>query len=57
VSTETLELILEPADNQRLANLCGEFNGNLQQIEQRLQVEIANRGNQFNVSGTAEAFH
>jgi len=55
VSTETVELILEPADNQRLANLCGEFNGNLQQIEQRLQVEIANRGNQFNVTGTAEA--
>ena len=55
MSTETVELILEPADNQRLANLCGEFNGNLQQIEQRLQVEIANRGNQFNVTGTAEA--
>jgi len=55
VSTETVELILEPADNQRLANLCGEFNGNLQQIEQRLQVEIANRGNQFNVTGTVEA--
>jgi len=55
VSTETVELILEPADNQRLANLCGECNGNLQQIEQRLQVEIANRGNQFNVSGTVEA--
>jgi len=55
VSTETVELILEPADNQRLANLCGEFNGNLQQIEQRLQVEIANRGNQSNVTGTTEA--
>jgi len=55
VSKETVELILEPADNQRLANLCGEFNGNLQQIEQRLQVEIANRGNQFNVTGAAEA--
>ncbi len=55
MSTETVELILEPADNQRLANLCGEFNGNLQQIEQRLQVEIANRGNQFNVTGTTEA--
>jgi len=55
VSTETVKLILGPADNQRLANLCGEFNGNLQQIEQRLQVEIANRGNQFNVTGTAEA--
>ncbi|MBE0470433.1 MAG: PhoH family protein [Methyloprofundus sp.] len=55
MSKETVELILEPADNQRLANLCGEFNGNLQQIEQRLQVEIANRGNQFNVTGAAEA--
>jgi len=55
VSTETVELILEPADNQRLANLCGEFNGNLQQIEQRLQVEIASRGSQFKVTGTAEA--
>ncbi|MCF7971375.1 MAG: PhoH family protein [Methylococcaceae bacterium] len=55
MSTETVELILEPADNQRLANLCGEFNGNLQQIEQRLQVGIANRGNQFNITGTAEA--
>ena len=55
MSTETVELILEPADNQRLANLCGEFNANLQQIEQRLQVEIANRGNQFNITGTAEA--
>ncbi|MDF1582267.1 MAG: PhoH family protein [Methyloprofundus sp.] len=55
MSKETVELILEPSDNQRLANLCGEFNGNLQQIEQRLQVEIANRGNQFNVTGAAEA--
>jgi len=55
VSTETVELILEPSDNERLANLCGEFNGNLQQIEQRLKVEIANRGNQFNVTGTVEA--
>mgnify|MGYP000320632422 FL=1 len=55
MSTETVELILEPADNQRLANLCGEFNGNLQQIEQRLQVEIASRGSQFKVTGTAEA--
>ncbi len=55
MSTETVELILEPSDNERLANLCGEFNGNLQQIEQRLKVEIANRGNQFNVTGTVEA--
>jgi phosphate starvation-inducible PhoH-like protein len=52
---EALELILEPADNQRLANLCGQFNSHLQQIESRLNVEIANRGNQFKITGLAQA--
>jgi phosphate starvation-inducible PhoH-like protein len=44
---------LEPADNQRLANLCGQFNEHLRLIEQRLGVEINNRGNQFTVVGDA----
>ncbi|BCG64839.1 MAG: phosphate starvation-inducible protein PhoH and related proteins [Methyloprofundus sp.] len=52
---EVLELTLEPADNQRLANLCGQFNSHLQQIESRLNVEIANRGNQFKITGLAQA--
>ncbi len=52
---EILELTLEPADNQRLANLCGQFNAHLQQIERRLNVEIANRGNQFKITGLAQA--
>jgi len=43
--------LLEPADNQRLANMCGQFDANLRQIEQRLGVEINNRGNVFNVIG------
>ena len=51
---QTLKLILTPADNTRLANLCGQFDGNLRQIEKRLGVEIANRGNQFNLSGSAQ---
>jgi len=55
VSREILELTLEPADNQRLANVCGQFNRHLQQIEQRLNVEIANRGNQFTITGLAKA--
>ncbi|MDH5323903.1 MAG: PhoH family protein [Gammaproteobacteria bacterium] len=42
---------LEPDDNDRLANLCGEFDTHLRQIESRLGVEINNRGNSFNVIG------
>ena len=51
MSSETLEFTLEPSDNQRLANVCGQFNRHLHQIEQRLNVEIANRGNQFIITG------
>ncbi|MGI9331846.1 MAG: PhoH family protein [Gammaproteobacteria bacterium] len=42
---------MEPADNDRLANLCGPFDQHLRQIEQRLGVEIHNRGNAFRVLG------
>lgn len=51
----TQELILLPADNHRLSNFCGQFDSHLRQIEQRLKVEIANRGNKFNISGFSEA--
>jgi phosphate starvation-inducible protein PhoH and related proteins len=45
------EISLVPADNARLSNFCGHLNSHLKQIESRLQVEIANRGNQFKVTG------
>ncbi len=45
------DVVLEPADNDRLANLCGQFDEHLRQIELRLDVEIASRGNQFRVTG------
>jgi phosphate starvation-inducible PhoH-like protein len=45
------DLVLEPADNKRLANLCGQFDEHLRQIERRLDVEIASRGNRFRVTG------
>lgn len=46
-----LELTLEPADNQRLASLCGQFDEHLRHLERRLGVEIKNRGNHFQVIG------
>jgi phosphate starvation-inducible PhoH-like protein len=51
----SVDFSLEPADNARLANLCGQFDENLRQLEQRLGIEINNRGNQFRVIGPAES--
>lgn len=51
---EKLEFQLDPADNARLANLCGRLDEHIKQIEGHLGVEIANRGNQFRVSGPAQ---
>jgi phosphate starvation-inducible PhoH-like protein len=48
-------LILEPEDNERLANLCGPFDEHLREVELRVGVEIANRGNLFRLSGAPEA--
>ncbi|MGM8227180.1 PhoH family protein [Cellvibrio sp. ARAG 10.3] len=47
----TRQLTLEPDDSRRLANLCGQFGQHLRQIEQRLNVEIRNRGNEFALVG------
>ena len=44
---------LEPDDAEQLANLAGPFDAHLRQIELRLGVEIANRGNVFKVTGPA----
>src|SRR5690606_29730113 len=49
------DFVLEPHDNERLANLAGPFDAHLRQIELRLGVEIANRGNVFRVTGPEEA--
>ena len=52
---EHLEFRLGPADNDRLANLCGQFDEHLRQIEQRLGVVVSNRGDQFKVSGHSKS--
>ena len=49
--TESLEL--SPIDNRRLADLSGQFDQNLRQIERYLGVEISNRGHTFHIIGPA----
>jgi phosphate starvation-inducible PhoH-like protein len=48
---KTLDLTLEPEDNHRLANVCGQLDEHLRQVERRLGVEINNRGNRFRIIG------
>ncbi|NCF28578.1 MAG: AAA family ATPase [Gammaproteobacteria bacterium] len=49
------DIRLEPADNARLANICGPFDQHLKQLERRLGVDIVSRGNSFQVSGPSDA--
>ena len=45
-------ILLEPVDNQRLANLCGALDENLRQIETAYDVILARRGERFRISGS-----
>ncbi len=52
--TDSLDIEFKPADNKRLANLCGPMNENLQHIEMRLGVEINNRNHHFQLIGETD---
>ena len=49
------ELWLEPTDNRRLANLCGQLDEHIRQVERCLGVEISNRGHRFRIIGEDSA--
>ena len=49
--SQSHNVLLEPLDNNRLANLCGPLDDNLRRIERRLGVELSYRGNKFKVHG------
>jgi phosphate starvation-inducible PhoH-like protein len=51
LNPKPLELVLTPADNLRLANLCGALDENLRQIETALDVSISRRGDRFTLRG------
>ncbi len=49
------EIQLDPIDNHRLASLCGQFDQNIKQIENHLDIRISYRGHVFKVSSAQEA--
>jgi phosphate starvation-inducible protein PhoH and related proteins len=49
------EFALEPADNTRLASLCGPLDANLRLVESRLGTQIRRRGHSFRVLGERAA--
>jgi phosphate starvation-inducible PhoH-like protein len=51
----TRDLVLAPADNIRLVELCGPLDQHLHQIEARLGVEVKRRGNRFQIIGVPAA--
>ncbi|MGG7643383.1 PhoH family protein [Rhodovulum sp. YNF3179] len=55
IPEDVRETALEFPDNRLLIDLCGEFDRNLAQIEDRLEVQILRRGNQLGVLGDEEA--
>jgi len=53
----TRDVLLAPADNVRLVELCGPLDEHLHQIEARLGVEVRRRGNRFQIIGLNEAIN
>jgi phosphate starvation-inducible PhoH-like protein len=54
-SEHSLTVVLAPDDPRRLANLCGQFDEHLRQIERQLGIAIKNRGNHFELAGPEAA--
>ena len=52
MKSKPIEVLLAPADNQRLANLCGALDENIRQIEAALDISIARRGERFTLRGS-----
>ncbi|MDD5175987.1 MAG: PhoH family protein [Sterolibacterium sp.] len=46
------DIVLDPVDNERLANLCGALDENLRQIETAYDVVLGRRGEHFRITGS-----
>lgn len=51
VASDHSHVTLLPANNQRLACLCGQFDEHIKMIEKHFNVDISNRGNEFYIAG------
>ena len=54
VTVDTISFELSPADNPRLANLCGHLDEHIRMMERGFGVEINNRGGKFQIIGKPE---
>ena len=52
---QNIDLSLTPADNARLANLCGALDENILHIARALSVKIKRRGGDFRISGAPDS--
>ncbi|GGK65622.1 PhoH family protein [Amphritea balenae] len=52
-TAQTIKLTLEPDNPHHLSNLCGQLDEHLRLMEQRLGIEISNRGNNFKLEGNS----
>jgi phosphate starvation-inducible PhoH-like protein len=52
---ESISVSLSPDDHRRMANLCGHLDEHLRQIEDRLEIQLKNRGNHFQLLGSSRA--
>jgi phosphate starvation-inducible PhoH-like protein len=50
-----MDLVLLPDDHRRMANLCGQFDEHIRQVESRLGLSIKSRGNRFEIVGPEDA--
>ncbi|PVE46592.1 phosphate starvation-inducible protein PhoH [Pararhodobacter aggregans] len=48
---DSMQTLLEFADNRLLVDLCGEYDRNLVKLEEELGVQIIHRGNQLHIMG------
>ena len=49
------EFLLAPFDNRRFANLCGNFDENIKQIEEYFKVDILSKGDILKIRGCDES--
>ena len=49
------EFLLAPFDNRRFANLCGNFDENIKQIEEYFKVDILSKGDILKICGSDES--
>ena len=54
MNSKSIEISFCPADNKRLANLCGALDENLKQVETALDVAISRRGEHFSLIGKSD---